>query len=305
LTETQVTLPAESVNEAHVTGNRGREPGVEVHKLPSAVSPVPEGIIGGVPSADGRGSIGELQLQKEEGMEAPELRGPMIVQTASITVLASNYDQASAAIEPITKRHGGYVQDMNVDTRTGMAREVSATLRVPDSQFEVFLADLRKLGHVEQETRNNQEVTDQYVDLTARLKTARATEQRVLELLAERTGKLSDVLDAERELARIRGDVERMDGQRANMIHRVRYATVQVQLNEVYREQLNAGATSTGTLLRNAVVDGFRNVANNATSLLIFLFAYGLSIIFWVALLGTAAWFAWRWYRRYRRTRTA
>ncbi len=298
-TETQVTLPAESVDEAYVTRSRGGEPRVEVIPrqqlaLPRPALPLaPQGIIGGVPGGDGRGSIGKLQLQKE----APELRGPMIVQTASITMLASNYDQASAAIEPITKRHGGYVQDMNVDTRTGMARTVSATLRVPDSQLDVFLADLRKLSHVEQETRNNQEVTDQYVDLTARLKTARATEQRILELLAERTGKLSDVLDAERELARIRGDVESMDGQRANLVHRVRYASVQLQLNEEYRAQLNPKAVSAATLLRNSLVDGFRNLADGAVSLLIFLFAYGPSILFWAGLIGIMAWFVWRRFR--------
>ena len=253
-----------------------------------------EGMVGGGPG----GTLGKFRSQTEDRIEAPEVRGPMIVQTASITILASNYDQVSAAIEHITAQHGGYVQDMTADTRTGMARSVSATLRVPDKQLEALLADLRKLGHVEQETRNNQEIADQYIDLTARLKTARATERRVIELLGWRTGKLSDVLDAERELARIRGEIESMDGQRANMEHQVSYATVQVQLNEEYREQLNPETFSTGTRIRNSLVEGFRNLGSSVASLLVFLFAYGPSILFWLALVGTSAWFAWRRYRR-------
>jgi anti-sigma factor RsiW len=248
--------------------------------------------VNGQPVSDQQSKLFSNQI------EAPELRGPMIVQTASITILASNYDQASGAIERITAQHRGYVQDMTADTRTGEARSVSATLRVPEKQLEAFLGDLRKLGHVEQETRHNQEITDQYIDLTARLSTARATEQRIIELLGTRTGKLSDVLEAERELARIRGEIESMDGQRANMEHQVRYATVQVQLNEEYREQLNPQTFSTGTRVRNSLIDGFRNLAGGVVSLLIFLFGYGPSILFWLALVSTPAWFAWRRYRR-------
>ncbi len=173
----------------------------------------------------GGGNIGKLSQgfdsEEDQGAEsdsngaliaAPEIRGPMIVQTASITILAQNYDQASGQIQPLTSARSGYVQDMTANSQTGTARSVSATLRVPDKQLEGFLTDLRKLGHVEQETRNNREVTDAYIDLTARLKTARASEQRILQLLGTRTGKLSDVLEAEQELARIRGEIESMDG---------------------------------------------------------------------------------------------
>jgi anti-sigma factor RsiW len=250
-----------------------------------------EGIVGGVPG----GTAGKLE--KAQGIEAPEIRGPMIVQTASITIQAQNYDQASGQIQPLTSARSGYVQDMTADTRTGTARSVSATLRVQDKQLEGFLADLRKLGHVEQETRNNREVTDAYIDLTARLKTARATEQRVLGLLGTRTGKLSDVLEAEQELARIRGEIESMDGQRAHMEHEVRYATVQVQLNEEYREQLNPESFSTGRRLRNSLVEGLGNLAAGITGTAIFVFAYGPSILFWLGVIGIPAWFIWRRFR--------
>lgn len=257
----------------------------------------PEGIVGGVPGGTAGKVHLKLQVERAQGIEAPEARGPMIVQTASITILAQNYDQASGQIQPLTSARGGYVQDMTADTRTGTARSVSATLRVPDKQLESFLADIRKLGHVEQETRNNREVTDAYIDLTARLKTARATEQRILELLGTRTGKLSDVLEAEQELARIRGEIESMDGQRAHMEHEVRYATVQVQLNEEYRELLNPESFSTGRRLRNSLVEGLGNLAAGVTGTAIFVFAYGPSILFWLGVIGIPAWFIWRRFR--------
>ena len=266
--------------------------------LNDALSELPEPKVG-VPG--GLAGRREAQHESAEGTQAPEIRGPMIVETASMRILAANFDQASSQIQPLTAARGGYVQDLTADTRTGAARSLSGTLRVPDKQLEAFVADLRKLGHVEQETRDNQEVTGAYVDLTARLKTARATEQRIIELLGTRTGKLSDVLEAEEELDRVRGDIESMDGQRVNMEHQVRYATVQVQLNEEYREQLNPESFSTGRRLRNSFVEGLSNLAGGITGAAIFAFAYGPSILFWLAVAGLPAWFVWR---RVRKTKT-
>jgi Domain of unknown function (DUF4349)/Putative zinc-finger len=281
--------------------------------MPQAPSPIakmtePQGTIGrvgGNPSA--RATSPNLRATTRRGLGSfsaganqatTVVQGPMIVQTASITILATNYDQASGAIQRITTQHGGYVQELNASTPTGAARSLSATLRVPEKQLDACLTDLRKLGHVEQEWRNNQEITDQYIDLTARLKNARAEEQRIIELLATRTGKLSDVLEAERELARVRGEIESMAGQRAYMEHQVSYATVQLQLNEEYRAQLNSGAASTGTRIRNSLVEGFRNLGDGVVGMLLFVFAYGPSILFWLALIGVPAWLGWRRWRR-------
>jgi len=233
----------------------------------------------------------------DEQLKAPENVGPMIVQTASLNILATNYDEASAAIEKLAAAHGGYVEKLDAKAQTGSARELSAALRIPTKQLDGFLADVRKLGHVEEETRSNEEVSDQYVDLQARLKSARATEQRLIELLGTRTGKLEDVLEAERELARIRGEIESMQGQSAILVHRVNYATVQVDLSEEYRQVLGSGPISTGTKIRNAAVEGFTNVEEGAVALLVFLFAVGPSLLFWLAILLVPGWFLWKRFR--------
>jgi hypothetical protein len=231
------------------------------------------------------------------GLRAPETVGPMIVQTALLNILATNYDEASATIEKLAAAHGGYVEKLDAKAQTGNARELSASLRIPTKQLDGFLADVRKLGHVQEETRSNEEVSDQYVDLQARLKSARATEQRLIELLGTRTGKLQDVLEAERELARVRGEIESMQGQGAILVHRVNYATVQVDLSEEYRQVLGSGPVSTGSKLRNALVEGFRNLQDGAVGLLVFLFAVGPSLLFWLAILLVPGWFAWRRFR--------
>jgi Domain of unknown function (DUF4349)/Putative zinc-finger len=227
-----------------------------------------------------------------------EVRAAMIVKTASMTILASDYDQASGAIARITTQHGGYVEDITANTQPGAARSISSVLRIPEAQLESFLADLRRLGHVEQETHHNQEITGPYVDLTARLRNARATEQRILNLLRTRTGNVGEVLQAEQELARLRGDIESMEGQRATMEHQLRYATVSLELNEEYRQKLNPQAFTTRTRIRNSLVAGFQNLEDSLLSVGTFLFAYGLSILFWLALAAGPFWFIWRRLRR-------
>jgi Domain of unknown function (DUF4349)/Putative zinc-finger len=233
----------------------------------------------------------------DEALKAPESVGPMIVQTASLNILATNFDEASAAIEKLAAAHGGYVEKLDAKAQTGNARELSAALRIPTKQLDGFLADVRRLGHVEEETRSNEEVSDQFVDLQARLKSARATEQRLIELLGTRTGKLQDVLEAERELARVRGEIEAMQGQSAILVHRVNYATVQVELSEEYRQVLGSGPISTGTKIRNAAVEGFTNLEEGAVALVVFMFAVGPSLLFWLAILLVPGWFAWKRFR--------
>ena len=237
-------------------------------------------------------------------INAPAPTGPMIAQTVSLTIIAANYDEASAVIDRLAGSQGGYVQKLTGVARSGAARELSVTLRVPAKQLDGFLAELRKLGHVERESRANDEVTDQYVDLQARLRSARASEQRLLELLATRTGKLEDVLDAERELGRVRGEIESMEGQRVLLLHRVQYATVEVQLSEVYRERLNAPSSSTITSIRNAAIEGFGNFEDGVIGILLFLLAYGPSILLWLGVFLVPAWFVWRRFRKRSSSRT-
>jgi anti-sigma factor RsiW len=226
-------------------------------------------------------------------LAAPESVGPMVVQTASLSIVAKNYDEANAAVQRLVTAHGGYIEKLDAKAQSGDSRSLSVALRVPAKELEGLLVDLRKLGHVEEESKSNEEVSAEYVDLQARLKVAQATERRLVELLGARTGRLEDVLDVERELARVRAEVESMQGQSALMLHRVSYATVQVELSEEYHQKLQS-QSSMGSKLRNALLAGVQNLLDAIVALLIFVLNYGLSILFWLALFMTPVWLIWR-----------
>jgi len=83
---------------------------------------------------------------------------------------------------------------------------------VPAGRFDEVVAGLRPMGRLESVNVNAQDVGEEYVDVTARIDNARRLEQRLIGLLATRTGKLKDVLDVEQTLARVREEIERYEG---------------------------------------------------------------------------------------------
>jgi hypothetical protein len=180
------------------------------------LGPVPNSPLSGG-SAGKLEQFAKLQNPPPVKFQGPSPTGPMIVRAAGLTLTTKDFDQARAVLDEILKRHHGYVGELNVSTPADSGRSFNATLRVPADQLDATIADLRKLGRVESEAQSGQEVTEPYVDLEARLANARNTEQRLTDLLRSRTGKLSDVLAVETEISRVRGEIERMDGERKSL----------------------------------------------------------------------------------------
>jgi hypothetical protein len=241
-----------------------------------------------------------------EGQMAAELatasNGPMIIRTAQLTVVVQNLDTARAEVDRIAPHYGGYIGDLTVSAPSNGARTLTATLRVPATQLDAAMAELKKLGRVDSETQNGQDVTAQYVDLEARLSNSRNTEKRLLELLSQRTGKLSDVLEVENEVSRVREEIERMEGERRLMAKQVEDATLTATVTEEYKTPARAlpDSLSLGTRFRNAAVDGYQGVVNFITGVALFLISDGPILVVWILILLLPARWAWRKFVKYR-----
>lgn len=220
------------------------------------------------------------------------LRAPMVIRTATLRIVAKEFAGVRAAVEGIVSQAGGFVDQMTVTGDNAAARELRGTLRVPGDQMAAALARLRAIGQVVEDTQGSQDVTDQIVDLDARLVSARATEKRLTELLANRTGKLSDVLEVEREITRVRLDIERLDAEKTNMGRRVSYATIDVTIAEERKEGL-VGPLSFVTRIRIAAADGLESALEGVTETILFVLRAGPSLILW-GLAAASIWFVLR-----------
>lgn len=171
----------------------------------------------------------------EEGAEpflpsSIEVVDRKIIYNAWISMEVQDVDVAVSQIQTITDEFNGYVSQMSVskkeDVKTG-----SVTVRVPQADFYVAIEQIELIGEVKDKNIGSEDVTEQYIDLKARLENAQRQEQRLLEIL-EKAYDVEDMLNIERELNRIREQIEIYTGQLTYLESRVEYASITVTLTE-------------------------------------------------------------------------
>src|SRR4029077_11664399 len=106
-------------------------------------------------------------------------KDPIIARTASLNMSVKDFNAARTSVDRIVRGHQGYVSSLNLSTEKGAPQTLSAKVMIPAAQMDAALADLKRLGRVEQEQQGGEEVTSQVVDLDARLKNSRETETQL------------------------------------------------------------------------------------------------------------------------------
>jgi hypothetical protein len=219
---------------------------------------------------------------------------PMIARTASLKISAKDFQSARAGVDRIIASFHGFAASMTINNAIGEPQSLSAKLHFPSAQCDAALAALKALGRVEQEQQGGEEVTAQVVDLDARLKNARETETRLQDILKTRTGKVSDVLEVEKEIADTRESIEQMEGEQKQLHNRITFSAITLELHEEYQASLETNEPSAGRRIRNAVVDGFRAAAEGSLALLVFLLNATPSLLLAATILFWPARWAWR-----------
>ncbi len=148
-----------------------------------------------------------------------------IVYTGSLDLVVGDLDGALAKGRTTVLATGGYIGASD-ERRDGDHDAAVITYRIPASRWEDALGSLRGLAtKVVAEQTQATEVGGQIVDLEARLRNLRASEQ-VLVGIAEGTGKVSDLLEVQTRISDVRGQIEQLDGQRAALEDQVAYGTL-------------------------------------------------------------------------------
>jgi len=254
-------------------------------------------------SADAAGSSGKAVTMPyaravQDPVRAEAIGGTKIIRTVRIRITVTDFDAVRPAVDRILRDVSGFVGEVQTLDAQDAARSLHATLRVPAARLEEVVRGLRALGRVTDETQSGDDVTERVVDIEARLANARNTEKRLGEVLRNRTGKVSDVLEVEREIDRVRGEIERLDAERTNLERRVTYATVTLDVTAARQATLSLEPVPLGTRARNAAVDGVRTAFESASGALLWMLRAGPPLLLWLAIL----WWPVRWLRRMSRT---
>jgi uncharacterized protein DUF4349 len=216
-----------------------------------------------------------------------------LIRNATLTIETKDARRASIQLASAARAAGGYVSDNHETVDALGARSVAIVVRVPFVRFDRALLQVEALGKVLEKQVSAEDVTEEFVDSQAKLRNLEQTEQRLLAHL-NRTGRLADTLLVEKELSRVRGEIEQLQGRLRYLAHRVTFSTLTVTLTEAPRPQTMASPESFSTT---------KEIADAVRSLVAFgrvLWTAAIWVGVWTAVWAPLAFGAWFYYRRRR-----
>lgn len=155
-----------------------------------------------------------------------------IIRNADLTLETDIPENGLQKIAAIAETRGGFIVTSEVRQQGGSAdaKVVTVVARVPSAQFEVAVEEIRKTGsRVLQEKRTGRDVTEEYIDLEARVRTKKALEAQFLEIMKQ-AQKVSEALEVQRQLAEVRTEIEQLEGRLRFLANQTSLSTITVTL---------------------------------------------------------------------------
>lgn len=245
----------------------------------------------GVANGASKGAEG-MAAQQSRLVSAQVAATGMIIRNGHVSVEVDSIEIAMDRVRQLTASLGGYLGNVSVQTGERQVRSATLEMKIPAARFDSAMLGMPALGKVEHSSATAEDVGEEFVDITARVANAKRLEARLVSLLATRTARLQDVLAVERELARVREEIERHEGRIRFLSSRVATSTIVATVHE----KLPIIAGQPGT---NVFADAFLNMWRNFVRFL----ATGIELLGVVIPLALIAWGVFAGWRRWRRRR--
>ena len=178
--------------------------------------PPPPPVQAPTPTGPAKGAPG---TQPVAGQPSSTVAQPMLIYTAEITMAVFEVSGSLSQIEDLGREVGGFLSRRDDHT---------ITIRVPAGRFDEAVKRIEKIGDVLHRNVSAQDVTEEFADLDVRLRNARAIRDR-LEILLAKSNKVEESLLIERELGRVAGEIERLEGRMKFLRDRAAYSTITVR----------------------------------------------------------------------------
>jgi Domain of unknown function (DUF4349)/Putative zinc-finger len=163
---------------------------------------------------------------------APALANRKLIRNATVELEIVSFDSAVQKITAFANEEHGYIATTDSEKQANGKLRGQVVVKVLPENLDRFLQKIRSLGELKNQTLGTEDVTKAYLDTDARLKNAHVMEQRLIDMLKSKTGKVSDLLQVEKELGRVREEIEKMQGELKYWDSQVQFATTTVSLTE-------------------------------------------------------------------------
>lgn len=183
-----------------------------------------------------------------------------IIKTGDIKFETNDLGETYGQMISAVKKHRAFIQNDTEGKDYGSVfRRI--TVRIPSKNFDSFLADISKgVTYFDNKEISSQDVTEEYIDVDARLKAKKVLEARYLELL-KKANKVSEMLEIEAQLSAIREEIEAKEGQLRYMQSQISMSIINI---EFYKTVANEGGAtiSYGSKIWNAITSGFNSISS-------------------------------------------
>lgn len=158
---------------------------------------------------------------------------PQLIKSARLELVVVSVEEGIKSVGKIVQQYQGDVLSLDDNQANSSSGQLAVLqLRIPQEKLDITLESLAKLGTIENRSLSSEDVSNQLVDLRARLKNLRKTEEALLEIM-NRAGSVGDVLKVAQEVSNVRQSIEQIEAQLQNLQNRVAYSQVSVNLRSL------------------------------------------------------------------------
>ncbi len=217
-----------------------------------------ENEIAEAPSVEATANAEVVKLAKMDIPEKPV--ESKIIRTSNLRFETSNLNEAYSNIKKAVDKHKGSIQN-DVSGKDYGSSYRKITIRIPNTSFIVFLDDISKgVSYFDKREISSQDVTEEYIDVEARMNAKKNLEKRYLQLLTKAV-KVSEIIEIEKQLAAIREEIESKEGQLRYMKNQISMSTVNLEMYT--NDASESGDTASfGGKIWNAIKSGFNDLSS-------------------------------------------
>ncbi len=198
------------------------------------------------------------RTQSDEKIDASKR---LVIKSGKMSLEVDKYDEAEAKITEITNKYGGNISSSASSMSSSGKKQGTITVRIPADKFDGFVSEVSQTGKVMSQNINASDVTEEYIDLEARLKTQKELEQRLYDLLKTKTSGLSDILEIENKLADVRSKIESTEGRMKFLMSQASFSTLAISVYEPNLLETTSGGGFFSEI-RDAVISGLKGLTN-------------------------------------------
>jgi len=246
---------------------------------------VAQGVGAPAPAATGESASGQAAKPAADSVvpSAAIPQGPRVQLSARVALQVANgrFDATLDAVTDVAEQAGGHIsgQDAQAPSNGEPLRSGQVTFQVPADRFQGVVSDIRRKGTTQNISISGNDVSQQYVDLQARLRNAEAQRNAILALMQDaRT--VADTIQIQNQLGQVTGQIEQLHGQIDYLDHSIAFSTIAVTIRE---------AAVTGVRDEWGLQTAATQAAHNLVNVLAFLLL-AIGTLIPLLLLGAVAW---------------